>query len=212
VTDPYLYPSTTILKNKLGLREQDSLDTAEASYTTLRLKEIKDSPLPGNYNFKHLCAIHKYLFQDMYTWAGQPRTIDIIKHERVLAGLSVDYAKHQDIRKESAAVIRGLKNEHWDRLPMQEQAEKFGKHFAALWRVHPFREGNTRTVTHFFCQFTDKKGMAIDQNLFVQHSDYLREALVAANAIFDDDLGDKSKPEYLVNMILDAMRRAQSPN
>jgi len=99
VIDPYLYPGTSILKNKLGIREQDKLNTTEADYTFVRLRELQENPLSGSYDFQHLCAIHKYVFQDVYEWAGKPREIDIFKHETVLSGLSIDYTKHQDIEK-----------------------------------------------------------------------------------------------------------------
>jgi cell filamentation protein len=75
--------------------------------------------------------------------------------------------------------------------------------------VHPFREGNTRAVTHFCCQYADKHGILIDDSLFAENSAYLRNALVAASAFFDD-LGDKSKPEYLRRIVFDAMQRGQA--
>lgn len=60
-------------------------------------------------------------------------------------------------------------------------------------------------------QYADSTDMPLDQNLLARHSEYLRNALVAANAVFDDDdPGDRSKPEYLYRIILDAMQRGRS--
>lgn len=77
---------------------------------------------------------------------------------------------------------------------------------AELWKVHPFREGNTRTIITFCCHYAEKEGFPIDTDLLKDNSDYVRNALVAASAVFHD-LGDKSNPEYLVRIIKDAMER-----
>lgn len=76
IDDPYCYPGTTVLKNKLGLKKQDELDKFEAEISLQRSTE----PLPsGNLSYKHYCAIHKHLFQDVYAWAGKPREVRISK-------------------------------------------------------------------------------------------------------------------------------------
>jgi cell filamentation protein len=124
----------------------------------------------------------------------------------VLGGLSIDYAKHDDIKKETVALIHRMKSELWKKLSLEQKAERFSKYLADLWKIHPFREGNTRTITHFCCQYAEKNGISINDRLFAENSAYLRNALVAANSVFDD-LGDKSKPEYLHRIILDAMQK-----
>ncbi|MBR1559499.1 MAG: hypothetical protein IJ646_04585 [Clostridia bacterium] len=76
--------------------------------------------------------------------------------------------------------------------------------YAALWKIHAFREGNTRTTIHFCCQFADEKGFPIDRQLFEDNSHYVRTALVAYNAVFSD-IGDRSKKEYLEEIIRDGI-------
>jgi len=78
-----------------------------------------------------------------------------------------------------------------------------------IWKVHIFREGNTRTIVTFICQYTESKGFALDTELFEQNSAYVRSALVAASAVFKG-LGDKSKPQYLVKIVKDALRKGES--
>ena len=68
--DPYLYEGTDVLKNLLNIKDKKLLEEAEAGYVTYRLKEIALNPLPGNYDYYHLLDMHKYIFQDMYEWAG----------------------------------------------------------------------------------------------------------------------------------------------
>ena len=75
---------------------------------------------------------------------------------------------------------------------------------ANLWKVHPFREGNTRTITTFSCYYAEIKGFPLDTDLIKDNSDYVRNALVAASAKFHD-LGDKSNLDYLIKIIKDAI-------
>lgn len=75
----YCYPNSDVLINKLGIQEQEKLSVFERKLTMLRLLEIIDKPIKGNFDFAHLKAIHKYIFQDVYEWAGEVRKVDIAK-------------------------------------------------------------------------------------------------------------------------------------
>jgi cell filamentation protein len=76
INDPYCYPESTVLKNKLELTKQSDLDKFEAEISFQRSTE----PLPaGRLSYTHYCAIHRHLFQEVYTWAGKPRTVRISK-------------------------------------------------------------------------------------------------------------------------------------
>jgi cell filamentation protein len=84
--DPYLYKDVPVLINKLGIKDQKLLDNAEADYVVYRLKDLALNPLSGDYHTSHLLRMHEYIFQDIFEWAGQPRTISIYKEEDVLGG------------------------------------------------------------------------------------------------------------------------------
>ena len=207
--DPYVYRNM-VLKNKFDTQDQDELDKIEASFVPIRLKELVRHPIDGNFDFRHLCAIHEYLFGDLFTWAGMPRTITIFKHEELLKFRSVEYAAPEDIEKEATIVIGQMHRTPWATLSLEKRAEEFSRLYSALWKIHPFREGNTRTITHFCIQFAEANDMPIDSELISENAEYLRGSLVAYNAIFEkDDLGDRSKPEYLEKIILDAFRRGE---
>ena len=76
IDDPYTYANSTVLVNKLDLRDQGELDAYEAEISNARSEE----PLPeGKLDFAHYCAVHHHLFQDVYSWAGEPRTVRISK-------------------------------------------------------------------------------------------------------------------------------------
>lgn len=88
-----------------------------------------------------------------------------------------------------------------------EAAVQFSDSMAKLWRIHPFRERNTRTIVTFCCQYADEIGLYPNSELFENNVQYVRMALVAYNATFDD-LEDLSKKEYLIKIVQDAIVRA----
>ncbi|HZK56155.1 MAG TPA: Fic family protein [Desulfosporosinus sp.] len=207
--DPYLYPNTEVLKNKFGVINNEKLNTIEAEYTSTRLKEIIEDSIKGNFDFDHLCRMHDYIFQDLYDWAGQPRIINIEKSEPVLGGISIEYSNFQDIEIMASSVLSKMEELEWKIISLNEKAEFLSKYMAELWKVHVFREGNTRTIVTFICQYTQSKGFVLDTELFEKNSAYVRSALVAASAVFKD-LGDKSKPQYLVKIVKDALKRGMN--
>ena len=202
--DIYLYEDCDVLKNLLNIRDKKLLDEAEADYVTYRLKEIAKKPLPGNYDYTHLLQMHQYIFQDMFEWAGQQRKLNIYKEEPVLGGLSIDYSDVFDIPKDAERVLSEMRGKQWKIMGTHEAAMQFSDSLAKLWKVHPFREGNTRTTITFCCQYADEVGLNPNRELFEKNAQYVRTALVAYNAVFDD-MGDLSKPEYLIRIVEDAI-------
>lgn len=92
-------------------------------------------------------------------------------------------------------------------MPLEQRAVEFSRYMADLWKVHPFREGNTRTTVTFCCDFAESRGFGIDRKLFKNNSAFLRTALVVASAKFSDSLGDRSQPEHLYRIVKDGMER-----
>lgn len=147
--DPYLYENEAILKNKLDIHSKELLEDAEADYVVYRLKDLAFNPLPGDYHTKHLLQIHEFIFQDIYDWAGQPRTISIYKEEDVLGGLSIEYSEPSDIVENLDHVLTDMRDKPWNQMEQSELTNEFCNSLADLWRIHPFREGNTRTTITF---------------------------------------------------------------
>ena len=206
--DPYLYPNSETLINLFNETDEEQFSKIEADYTSLRIKEILDNPVIGDFDLQHLCKMHGCIFQDIYEWAGKIRIINIEKAEEALSVLSVEYSDVFDIVRHSESTLLKMNSIVWDGMSSEQIAIRFVEHMTEIWKVHPFREGNTRTVITFCCDFADKHGFPLDRELFKDHSAYVRKALVAASAFFKD-LGDKRKPEFLINFILDAIQRAQ---
>ena len=201
--DPYLYADCPVLKNKLGIKDASLLDKAEIDITCNAIYNITVSPIDGNYDFDHLCKFHACISGNIYDWAGTPRAVAMEKGEAVLGYMSIEYAHPLHINKEAATVLNRLNNTDWNSLSLENQARELSDRLAELWKIHPFREGNTRTIITFICQFAESKGLALDRTLFEQNAVYMRNALVAATAIFRD--GDFRKPEYLFRIVKDSL-------
>jgi cell filamentation protein len=79
-TDPYSLPNGT-LRNRLGIDDAKALEAAEADITGARLVALRQLHLPGSYDLDHLRAFHRYIFGDVYEWAGELRRVDITKFD-----------------------------------------------------------------------------------------------------------------------------------
>ena len=75
----YCYPDSNVLINKLGIKDHDELVTAEREITSLKIAMAKADKIDGDFDFEHLKNIHKFIFEDIYTWAGETRHVNISK-------------------------------------------------------------------------------------------------------------------------------------
>jgi len=134
--DPYLYVRSSVLKNKLGLKDADALDYAEREIVAQRAAQ----GIPGGqFDLRHLRAIHRHLFQDIYVWAGEIRTVEIAK-----GGSQFQFCRFIEIGM--ADVHRRLATANYLRdLDRDAFATAAGEIIGDINYVHPFREGNGRT-------------------------------------------------------------------
>lgn len=153
VADPYCYPGTTVLKNLLDIRDQETLSELEAALTAQRA----DEPLPaGRMSVTHYRAIHRHLFQDIYPWAGQFRTVRIGK-----GGSAFCYP--ENIANEMRALFDELKRERFlHGLSREAFAREAAAFLSGLNAIHPFREGNGRTQTTFLALIAALAGHPLD--------------------------------------------------
>ena len=144
--DPYLYPGTDILRNKAGIRSKKEAEMLEGDLTAMRLAELVSGYTIKKYDFHGLCRLHYHIFQDVYDWAGKPRVVNIEKSEPILGGLSVEYSDCFDIETDARHVLQDMERFQWRKATFHETVKKYSYFMASLWKVHPFREGNTRTT------------------------------------------------------------------
>jgi len=151
--DPYLYPGTAILRNKLGIIDAARLDMAERCLVVERITEGVPN---GRFDLAHLRTIHRHLFQDLYDWAGELRTVEIAKGGNQFQFRRFIETGMADInrRLEKARFLRGLSPAAF--------AEAAGTILGDVNYVHPFREGNGRTQLFYLEQLAAKAGHPID--------------------------------------------------
>ena len=208
--DPYRYRNTRTMKNKFGLKDKVLVLEMEANYTSMRLREIALNPIAGTFDFDHFCKTHAYIFQDIYDWAGQPRTIDMRKREPRLENKSIEYAPFPEIRRLATDAIQYMRDIDWLSLPVDDQAKALSYCFASLWQVHTFREGNTRTVVQFCSQYADSVGLFLDRTCYLRQDCTFRDAFVHASAVLLE-YGDNSEWEILHGLMRGALTGGQSP-
>jgi len=151
--DPYLYPGSTVLINKLGITDAARLDYVEREYVALRAAQGVPN---GGFDLAHLRAIHRHLFQDVYEWAGELRTVEISKGGH-------QFQFRQFIETGMGDIHRRLVKANFLRdLSPGEFAEAAGEIFGDLNYVHPFREGNGRTQLLFLEQLAEQAGHPLD--------------------------------------------------
>lgn len=78
--DPYLIPGSTVLRNLVGATTAADLAMAEGDLSFARALQLLDEPPIATYDLNDLRRIHFHLFQDVYDWAGELRTVDVRKN------------------------------------------------------------------------------------------------------------------------------------
>jgi cell filamentation protein len=162
--DPYTYEDGTLI-NKLNIRDYNELRQAEADIGFLKLINI-DSLEYDKLNEELLCRIHYHILSDIFDWAGQYRKTPIFKGELVIPGLSLRYADVKNIGKELKKQMTELNKIEWNLDDLDEVAYLFARKIAVMWKIHPFRDGNTRTFLSFAYIFAKAKGFPFDMELF----------------------------------------------
>ena len=143
-SDTYVYPDTEVLRNKADLLDQAALDAFEADATAVRMVELVNQPLQGKFDLKHLCAMHRHLFQDVYDWAGEIRTVDISRGASRFANFNL-------IEAYLTGQLEGIAKENYlqDLVP-DAFVLRLAHYLGEINAAHPFREGNGR-VQRLFC-------------------------------------------------------------
>lgn len=164
----YCYPESDVLINNLNIRDLERLNEAERKLTQLRLNDLIASPLQGDFDLRYLQNIHKYLFQDLYLWAGKIRTVDIAKSNM--------FCKVQFIRMQAEEIFQKLKKDNYlDALPKDAFVQKIAYYFSEINALHPFRDGNGRTQREFI------RELAMQQGYVLHFSEIAAEEMLEAS-------------------------------
>lgn len=174
------YPGTSCLINKLDLRDETVLAEYEAIITTAKAAMLEQQPINGSFDFEHYEAIHKFLFEEIYDWAGKIRTVDMSKK-------GTSFVKAEDIERTATMAFRRLnEKQNFTGMPFETFIGNIADLYNVLNMLHPFREGNGRTQRIFFTQLIRNAGY--DINFAEIDTDELMIATILAAGGIEDSL------------------------
>ena len=195
MSDIYTDKSTGVLINKLGITDPELLKQAEADIVIVRLKEILESQ-NFTYGYESYLKLHQQMFQDIYPFAGELRKIDMQKSERILSGFPMIFGDKSQISKQLRKVFK--EKEINFEASKEEIVAQLVDFMSSIWEIHPFREGNTRSIITYTMKYIRHSGLKIDENLLLQSFAYIRDALV---------MSVYQEPKYLEKILLDSIER-----
>lgn len=196
--DLYLYEDVPVLRNKLGIKVEKTLDLVEAEQSRANMMLLYDRGF-SDFSPAGLCEIHRFLFSDIYDWAGQYRVMNIEKAERLLGGRSVWYSNDDHIDRDLTSAFSAVQKFDWSKCTREEFVSALARLFPPIWQVHPFREGNTRTVVMLMTLFVEAHGYFFDKDLLAASAGYVRDSFVMAS------IDQFSEFEHLERILLDAV-------
>ena len=154
--------------------------TEEADTVSARITEILSE---NTFTFSPIeyLAIHRHLFEGIFSHAGQIRDYNITKNEWVLKGATVLYASAGSIRETLEYDFSQEKIFDYKNLNIDEAIRHIARFVSGIWQIHAFGEGNTRTTAVFTIKYLHTFGFNFSNETFANHSWYFRNALVRAN-------------------------------
>ncbi|WP_317856093.1 Fic/DOC family protein [Chakrabartyella piscis] len=171
----YCYRGTNVLRNKFKIKDNTTLKQIEDDITTIRQLDLLDADITGRFTASHLCKIHKYIFGDIYSFAGHFRKESISKGNTV-------FENPNTIKVKLEKLLILLKNENYlKNLDETAFIERLAYYFAELNYLHPFREGNGRATREFIRQLLWVNGYVVDWTAV--EADYLLD--IMEDSVFD---------------------------
>ena len=139
----YCYNNSNVLINKLNITDNKKLQIYEAKITAAKLLSLRQKGIIGNFDVEHLNSIHKYLFEDIYPFAGK------FRNENIAKGI-FRFAEWEYIENELNNLLTKLKNENYlSGISKEDLAYELAFYLSELNVLHPYREGNGRTIREF---------------------------------------------------------------
>lgn len=149
------YPGTTILINKFDIQDEEKLNEIESVLSSARYAEWLNTPQSATFDFEHYKAIHRFLFSDLYDWAGEVRTVNISKK-------GTQFSPTENIEHQAELIFKRLKElNYFKGLSRNEFVEEIVDFYCITNALHPFRECNGRTQRAFLTQLIRNAGYDI---------------------------------------------------
>ncbi|BFU63319.1 Fic/DOC family protein [Rodentibacter abscessus] len=153
-SDPYI-DENGVLINKKGIKDEFELDRVERASSYMKALDLDRNPIKGKFDLKHLQDIHKYLFGDIYPFAGKIRDGYLQKGQQ-------DFTMGYRIIPQAEKLFTQLKNEQFLKKTDPEKiAGRLAYYMGEINAIHPFREGNGRTQRIFISQLAKEAGFEL---------------------------------------------------
>lgn len=175
VESPYCYSGSNVLRNHLNIRDSAALKAAEEEITALKQYELLKNPIWGRFSKTHLCRIHRFLFEDIYPFAGHFRREQIGKSDTWFYPPGMINTAMEKV----CGMVQSEKC--WINQPEEIQIDRFAFVMAELNMIHPFREGNGRAIREFIRVLALHNGYLLNWGLTDREA-----VLTAAVASVDD--------------------------
>ena len=146
----FTIPGTGVLRNKLGITDPAALSRTATDSTALRLASLQESPVRGGFDSAHLQAIHHHIFQDIYDWAGELRTIDNGNVPASQVEKSIDSVLDRLSRENH---LKGLSAEEW--------AHSASAYLYDIGAIQPFLAGNEIVFQEFVSELARKNNLSL---------------------------------------------------
>ena len=161
-------------------REPDDEETQEADKVSANITKILSSE-SLDFSAKGYIALHRRIFDGVFTHAGRVRDYDITKQEWVLDNDTVHYLNWEDLRPALDFDIGQERFFSYQDIDTDQLIAHISKFVSGIWQIHPFGEVNTRTTAVFKILYLRDLGFKVENDMFAEHSWYFRNALVRAN-------------------------------
>ena len=180
----------------INKEKKDEIDhkELECDFVSTRIVELLNED-KFELSVEYLKYIHKYLFQDVYEFAGEFRKIDFYKNEKILNNDSVSYGDYNTLTESLEYDISIELEKKYNSI--REVIKNITEFSSRIWQVHPFREGNTRVTALFIEKYLISLGYHVDNTLFKEKSVYFRNALVRSN-YYNNYLKIEKDDSYLI--------------
>ena len=150
------YPETTILINKHDIKDETLLNEIEATIVSAKTVLWEQNPLHSTFDFNHYKAIHRFILEDLYTWAGDIRTVNISKK-------GTRFCPFEDIESRAELIFARLhKQKLFKNLCLSEFISEIVDFYCVTNDLHPFRDGNGRAQRIFITQLIRNAGHEFD--------------------------------------------------
>ena len=175
INSKYTYPNSCVIRNKLGIKSEKKLEDYERQMVSFKLATIRKHDMPEGFNANRLKYIHKYLFCDIYDFAGKYREENITKDNFM-------FAQFEYIEENINNILDKLQVNDLINSTFEEKIKSISYYMTELNVLHPFREGNGRTIREFIRQLLQAINLEIDFSK-INYEEIIR---VSKIAVIDD--------------------------